>query len=399
LRIVHVIPYFQPKLGYQEYYLAKEQQKLGHEVFVVCSDRYYPFSNYEETVQKVLGDRKRAPGTFYEESLMVVRLPTLLEFASDNIYIHLERTIKKINPDIIHAHGVFSYSTFCLCIMKRKYKYRLIVDCHMDYEHQSDIWYRRIIFKTIAKNRFYKNVLKQIDRFMGITMSSIKWLVQEHGLSESDIDFVPLGVDTDLFIHSTTSRLLIRKKYGIQDEDILIITAGRSEPNKNIDILLRSCIPLIKNQRTLKIMIIGSKKGTYYEQLYRIVIDSDVVENILFLEFVEREKLPAYYSAADIGIWPGKPSITIQEAMSTSLPIILADAESTRHLIHDNGLTYPNGNIISLREKTYTLLSDAVSMRLMGINSRILATNHFSWLKIAKNSLEIYEKVLEMQKC
>lgn len=42
MKIVHVIDYFQPRLGYQETFLAKEHPKLGHEVYVVTSDRYNP---------------------------------------------------------------------------------------------------------------------------------------------------------------------------------------------------------------------------------------------------------------------------------------------------------------------------------------------------------------------
>ena len=58
MKIVHVCDYIQPQLGYQEYYLAKEHAKMGHEVTVITSDRYYPFPNYENTAEKILGDRK-----------------------------------------------------------------------------------------------------------------------------------------------------------------------------------------------------------------------------------------------------------------------------------------------------------------------------------------------------
>jgi hypothetical protein len=42
MKIVHIVDYFQPVLGYQEAFLAKEHAKLGHEVFVITSDRYAP---------------------------------------------------------------------------------------------------------------------------------------------------------------------------------------------------------------------------------------------------------------------------------------------------------------------------------------------------------------------
>ena len=42
MKIIHVVDYFQPILGYQEVFLAKEQAKLGHDVVVITSDRYAP---------------------------------------------------------------------------------------------------------------------------------------------------------------------------------------------------------------------------------------------------------------------------------------------------------------------------------------------------------------------
>ena len=43
MKIVILIDYFQPKLGYQEFFLAKEMQKLGHQVYVATSNYYFPF--------------------------------------------------------------------------------------------------------------------------------------------------------------------------------------------------------------------------------------------------------------------------------------------------------------------------------------------------------------------
>ena len=47
MKIVHLVDYFQPKVGYQEYFLALEHQKLGHDIRVITSDYYFPFVNYD----------------------------------------------------------------------------------------------------------------------------------------------------------------------------------------------------------------------------------------------------------------------------------------------------------------------------------------------------------------
>ena len=60
MKIVHLTSYFQPQLGYQEYFLAREHIKLGHDVWVVTSDRYFPFPDYDKTVKNILGRESSA---------------------------------------------------------------------------------------------------------------------------------------------------------------------------------------------------------------------------------------------------------------------------------------------------------------------------------------------------
>src|SRR3989344_996114 len=99
MRIVNLIDYFQPKIGYQETFLSREFMKMGHETFVVTSDRYYPFPHFAKSVGNVLGKRYIGAGERIEEGINVLRLKSL-ELPKTNL-IHLfdfEKTIKKINP-------------------------------------------------------------------------------------------------------------------------------------------------------------------------------------------------------------------------------------------------------------------------------------------------------------
>ena len=42
MKIVHVIDYFQPMVGYHETFLDKEHARMGHDVYIIRSDRYNP---------------------------------------------------------------------------------------------------------------------------------------------------------------------------------------------------------------------------------------------------------------------------------------------------------------------------------------------------------------------
>ena len=57
MRIVHVVDYSMPQMGYQEFLLPKYNAAAGHEVIILTSDRYFPVPNYEDTWKEFLGPR------------------------------------------------------------------------------------------------------------------------------------------------------------------------------------------------------------------------------------------------------------------------------------------------------------------------------------------------------
>jgi glycosyltransferase involved in cell wall biosynthesis len=213
------------------------------------------------------------------------------------------------------------------------------------------------------------------------------------GIELDNISFIPLGVDTNLFIKNEADRTEIRTKLGIPNTDILIIYAGKITPDKDLEVLLQASAPsLVDND--LKLLLVGSGPSYYRSSLLKIVDKLRLNDKVIMHEFVKKEELPKFYSAADLGIWSGGISSTTQEAMSTSLPIIVVRSDSANHLIeYDNGLSFPRGDIEALRE-CITLLIENEGLRLeMGKRSRKLAEDKLSWTNIAKQTMDLYNSI------
>lgn len=130
MKIVHLCNYIQPKLGYQEYYLAKEHARMRHDVTVVTSDRYYPFPDYDKTVKKVLGKRLIGKKVELVDGFKIIRLGVLIEVGSQVILNGLEKTIKEIKPDVVICHEIGTFNSFKIARIKKKLKFRLIYDSH-----------------------------------------------------------------------------------------------------------------------------------------------------------------------------------------------------------------------------------------------------------------------------
>src|SRR3989338_2559674 len=102
MKIVHLMGYFVPELGYQEYYLAKKHRDMGHDVYVVASDLLYPFPNIENMLKESGAgntSRNRKPGLAVVDGIKVCRLKHFFEYSDFILAKGLKQTLAGINPD------------------------------------------------------------------------------------------------------------------------------------------------------------------------------------------------------------------------------------------------------------------------------------------------------------
>lgn len=393
LRIVHVIGYFQPKLGYQEYYLALKQQELGHEVFVVTSDRNYPYLGYKETYEPTLGKRVIGAGTFSEKGITVLRLPCLFEYADQIILKDVAKTLIKLHPDIVHTHDEFSQPLIVSLLFKTVLRYRLISDCHADYMLQSNSKLRRFVWNFISLNPLYRSILKKADGFIAVSESARQWLSNEFGITYDEIKVISLGADKVLFFPNVTARKLIREELQIKENEFLIISAGKIIPSKDLDILLSASEPLINKYKNVKILLIGNGPKYYVDELKKQVQQLGITDHVLFRDFLDKTALPYYYNAADVGVWPGQDSITIIEAMATGLPIIVPrNYRNLHYLEYFNGFNFGKRDAAELKAHLEKLLTDAELRRTMSSRSRKLIEDKLSWEVITKMTMNFYKE-------
>lgn len=406
MKIVHVTGYLQPPLGYQEFFLAKKQQEMGHEVWVITSDRYAPYRHFFSSVGLFLKNRIVGSGCFRHGELIVYRLPCVFEFG-DLIFVKgIKKILRQIQPDIVHIHEVHQLTPTIPLFFKKRLGYSVILDNHRYYSpviEYSGEKRRYLLLKAFERlyHVFFRKLLipyvkKRVDAYISVTLKARMWFSKEFGVDYNNIFFVPLGADTSLFKKNLRLRRQMRRTIGANDEDLLIIYAGKITPDKDIDLFLRAAAPLIHRHKKVKVLLISCIGKQYLKKLKLLISNLKIADNVLFHAFVPNSELPKYYSAADIGVWPGSPSITIIEAMSTSLPIVIRKSDNTDHLLeYKNGLSFEEGDINRLRACLETLVTKKEMRLELGKLSRKLVIDKLSWDAVAGQTLEIYEDVLK----
>jgi glycosyltransferase involved in cell wall biosynthesis len=386
MRIVHAIDYFQPQLGYQETFLPKEQLKLGHDVCVVTSDRYARILYAGDAVRSILGPRIKGAGFFEEEGIPTQRLSVLFELPHIIWLKDLERTILECNPDMVHVHGVNILATRLAMLKKKHPSFKLVVDDHMTFDASSTLL---DIFNAAFKVSCARTISEAADALVGVSQVSKLFMNERYGFPIEDIEVIPLGADQDLFKFNASARNAIRQALSIRESETVFVYAGKLTPTKGPMILVQAALNLMKKSDDIKILLIGNGPKDYEQAIQQTVDTSDRSEQFIRLDAVANNQLPDYYSAADVAVWPKQASLSMMEAMSVGLPLIISDrSEVTQRVAFNNGLTYQDGNSADLSSQMEILLDPKLRVE-MGRNGKKLVEEQLNWGSIAQRFIQL----------
>ena len=251
-----------------------------------------------------------------------------------------------------------------------------------------------------------KQVLGRVNR---ITVATLAELTQLRFLYKADPNkmvVIPPGVDVGHFypIPSDEAKTYI----GIKPEDRMILFVGRIEPLKGVDTLLQAmaCLQLKEAQRPVHLAIIGGDPTASPEQmtvemarLQKLCEVLGLDQSVVFLGKRDQDKLPYYYSAAEVLVMPSHYEsfgMVALEAMACGTPVIASEVGGLAYLVRDGetGFTIPAEEPDALCEKLTWLLNDSELHQKMSRQAAEYAQD-YAWEKIAKQIVDVYEGLLQ----
>jgi glycosyltransferase involved in cell wall biosynthesis len=143
-------------------------------------------------------------------------------------------------------------------------------------------------------------------------------------------------------------------------------------------------------------LVLAGKREYYYEQLEKYAQASGV-EGVKFTGFVTDEELKWLYENAEAYVSPslsegfGLPGL---EAMVHGLPVVSSNASCLPEIHGDAALYFDPNNADDIASKINEVLSSE-GLRKNLISKGYEQTKKFSWGKMARQTLEIYQKAKE----
>jgi glycosyltransferase involved in cell wall biosynthesis len=395
MRIVHVMAWYIPGMGYQENLLPTEQAKLGHQVEVITSDRLPAFKGYGSHVGKLMGGRYVGSGEFRDGELVIHRLDTALEVKSGGwlLMSGVKSQLKDSCPDVVHSHGAFAPHTLETVLFSENLQYKLFVD---DHSHSTNFRTDTLAKKgyvemTRAFYRFYGN---RVRCWMPVTYASKAILESLLSISEDRSELLPLGADARRFRKSDELRRRGRSRLGISGDEFLVLTSGKFDSSKDIHVLLAALGGLMHENPSLKLAMVGNGPDDYITHLKSLAKALGIAKRIIFVDFVPNSRLPELYNAADLGVWPGDPSITVIEALGTGLPIIVPSDDLGYKVVFDANAAvgFKRGDADALQSAIRSAIHDARLRSEVSMRAEMLVKDELSWERIALKSINVYSR-------
>ncbi len=385
MKIVHVCltsNVFGKHYAYQDNLLSKAHAKLGHEVSIIAPT----YSEFDKNTGKVISSP--VGEEMIENGIRLIRLQPALP-TSTNQHIHLffglPNAIYSINPDLIFVHGVSSLNYCFFKRYKRKHpNVAIVFDSHADFNNSCKNKISYFYTKFIVKNFVVGKIKNITGYFYGVTPARCDFLHDMYGVPKEKIYLLPMGADDDdmLFDKKYEIRHNVRKQYGINDEDFLIVTGGKIDPLKNIHVLAKAVAD--STYENIKMLIFGSIRDDLKQ-----VFDALFSNRIQYIGWLSSNDVYKYFYAADVVVFPGLHSVLWEQAVASQVPCAFSKIKGFEHVDYGGNCILMEGKTAdyyqSLMERLY-LDHDYYKQILEKSHSKL--SNQFLYSNIAQKVLD-----------
>ncbi len=372
LRVVVIIQDYYPRLGGAQRQVAEQApllKQLGVEI-TVLTRRYAGLKPFEQ-VDGVPVYRLPIPGS---------KPVAAITFILAGVW-----KIIRLRPDLIHAQELLSPSS--TAVLARWLTGIPVVAKVLRGGRLGDM-------EKIASGKFgwfrVPFVCNNIDGFAVISREIDSELA---GVGVPASNRFPLtnGVDTERFAPLPASaKLELRRHLGLPLDGLLTVYAGRFEPEKRIDQVIRLWPDIHEKHPNARLLLLGS--GKQEEALRKMAGDA--------VDFIGQvDDVVPYLQAADLFLLPSSTeglSNSMLEALSCGLPVIATTVGGAEDvLIHNHsGWLIPPDAPEQIRAALWRILDDEPLRAQLGKNARQKMVDEYALPVIVKKVRSMYDEIL-----
>ena len=348
---------------------AAALEDLGHEVRLLMGND--PPGQFTRVLHPRVGRHGNPPGNVIAVGRSVIvpangSLPNIV--LSPRSYFRIRRALERERFDVLHLHEPMTPTIGLTALILARCP--LVATFHSSGELG---WMR-------PGTRIWGFMIDRIDHRIAVSerarLSQLRWLPGAY-------DVIPNGV-------------LVPPDAPAGEREQRIVFAGRQEPRKGLQILLRAW-PEIYRRSGLRLTVAGADPLAVRLLLARLRVDDAGIDLVGFLS---QDELTTTLLRAKALVAPsiGQESfgMVLTRAFACSLPVVASDIPGYREVLEpEAAVAVPASDPRALADAVCALVADEPRRAAMGEAARRIALARYSWSGIAQRLEQIYEALVE----
>ena len=221
------------------------------------------------------------------------------------------------------------------------------------------------------------------------------------GADPERLTVVPYGVDGDRFKPNPATRARVRASRGLDDDDRVVVAAGRLVRKKGFEYLIEAVGSLAARWPRLTLVIAGS--GDLEAELRGQTAALGIAAQVRFEGAVTQPQVAEWLAAADVAVVPsvrddagnvdGLPN-SVLEALVSGTPVVATAAGGIATVAVDGetALVVPERDAAALARSLERLLAEPDRGRALGRSARDTVRRTHDWSCVAERFEESYER-------
>lgn len=230
-----------------------------------------------------------------------------------------------------------------------------------------------------------------------VTSHSMKGEVCGHFRVPSEkVDVIPNAIEIEKY-DIEVDRWSVRRRFGVSDHEKMVLYIGRLVPQKGVEYLIRAIPRISERFHEVKFVIVG--EGWMRSQLEWLANQTGQRWRINFTGFIPDRDLIELTKSADVMLVPSvyEPfGIVALEGMAARVPVVISKVGGLAEVVeHDKTgvYVYPR-SLDSIAWGVGRVLSDHGYKDWLVGNAYETVKSRFSWDAIAKQTMDVYKRVL-----
>jgi len=367
--------------------LAQEISEMGHNVTIYTTD--LDFSNGPNKFNKKL------PRIEKFEKFLINRTHVWFSLKLFFVNTSMSKEIENDKPDIIHTIGLRSFQSIIAWRVSKKLNIPLVVSDQGGLTTHPFLAESGFFLKTLYKIQdfFIKKIIN--DASVISVANEYEQKIFSSLNKKSRIEIIRNGVN----LKKLVSKHNFKEKYQINSNFILFV--GRFSKSKGIETLINA-FSIVKNElkdSNIHLVIMGVDFG-YQAEMEKLIKKLNLSEEIKVIKNPPRDDVISAYGESEFLVLPSQwelsPLVPL-ESFAFKKPVISTNSHGIPYTVQNNknGILVEPENSFELSNAIVKLLNDPELRNKLGLSGYNFVNEECNCVSMAKNSLKLYEDILE----